>query len=75
MVFEPVEVSHERCEFNCLGNHCNVFCKPRSLSGETMNLARLAHWARVACLCGEAFEMAKLVASLLEPVGLASPAG
>ena len=58
----------------------NVFFEPGSLSGEAMNMAKFAHWVRIACLCGEdligacllwrSYDMGKLFASPLEPTGL-----
>ena len=31
----------------------NMRCEPESLSDKAMDLAKLANWARIACLCGE----------------------
>ena len=45
-------------------------CEPESLSHKAMDLARLDHWTGKACLHGKAFEMVKLLASLLKPAWL-----
>jgi len=44
----------------------NMFCESESLSNEAIDLAKLAHWVGIACLCGKAFEMAKIIASPLK---------
>jgi len=47
-----------------------VYCEPASLSSKAMDLARLVHWAKIVCLCGEVIET-RLLAPLLEPIELA----